>query len=397
MRGPLLAALLCLLPAPHQTLWEGSEPRPQGKTPLERPPLVWQMRPRGGAQLRRIQMRVNGTPIPTRYDNDTQSIVGEPSEPLPLGVLKATCEVWLSNDKGVDMEWSFTRVPAPPPAPAPDQAQQEAIAQVNRLRRAALLPDMQAQPALCLAAARHSRYLLANKLALTHEQTEGKPEFYGKDPDARAERAGFFESCYEVIAQAPQAALSIQNLLDAPYHRAALLQPGAFAAGVGIAGDRVTLLCAQSPIHEVVAYPADGQLDVPTEWHDSESPDPLRAYPEAPRVVGYPVTLHLYGITEKPDLREATLTGPDGQLVPCYVNTPSNDDELDDMLLLIPKQPLLPLSSYRATLVVKEAGGRELTRSWQFTTGKAPVTVPVAKPAPVVKQPPPPPAKKKKK
>ena len=100
-----------------QDLWEGSEPRPQGKTPLERPQLIWQMRPKGSAQLRRLQMRINGVAIPTRYDNETKSVIGEPREALPLGTNKAFCEVWLTSDKGVEMEWEFTRVPLPPRPP----------------------------------------------------------------------------------------------------------------------------------------------------------------------------------------------------------------------------------------------------------------------------------------
>ena len=403
MRNLALAALLLVLSLPQQNLWEGSEPRPQGKTPLEKPVLVWQMQPKG-AQLRRVQMRVNGQPIPTRYDNESHSIIGEPQEPLPIGPVKAACEVWLSNDKGVDMEWEFTRVLTPPPPPTPDSAQQDTLTHLNHLRRAALLPDAVLQPALCLAAARHSRYLWANKLELTHTQQPEKSEFYAATPEERAEKAGFYDPCYEVVAQGNSALASVQSLMDAPYHRAALLQPGAFPAGVGIAGDRVTVLCGASTGREVLVYPADGQLDVSVQWTDTETPDPLRLYPGAARTTGYPITLHLYGVTDKPELVAAALTGPDNMPVACYTNSPSNDSELDDMILLIPKQPLLPLSAYRARIVVKEADGRETARSWQFTTGKAVVPVPPPKPTvkPIVKPAPkppsaPPPKPKKKK
>jgi hypothetical protein len=391
---PLARALLLL---GHQTLWEGSEPRPQGKTPQERPTLTWQMQPKG-AKLQRVQMRLNGQPIPTRYDNETQSIVGEPAEPLPLGKIKATCEVWLSNNKGVDMEWEFTRVPLPPPPPAPDLGQREAIARLNQLRRAALLPDATLQPALCLAALRHSRYLWVNKLELTHAQLPSKPAFSGATPDERTEQAGYFESCYEVVAQGPSALQSIQNLVDAPYHRAALLQPGMFPAGVGIAGDRVTVLCGESATGDVLVYPADGQLNVPVQWRDTEIPDPLRLYPGATHLTGYPITLHLYGVTEKPELVEASLVGPNSAPVACYINTPANDDELDDMVLLIPQKPLAPLTSYQARIVVKRGDGGQVVRTWQFTTGKAPLVpravpprAPVKPTAPPPKKAPPPP------
>lgn len=382
-----------------QSLWEGAEPRPQGKTPLERPTLTWQMRPKSG-QLRRIQMRINGMPIPTRYDETTQTIIGEPQEPVPLGKLKAVCEVWLTTDRGVDIEWEFTRVPKPPPPPPPDRAQHEALAQLNQMRRTGLLPDMTLEPALCLAAARHSRYLTTNRQELSHDQEPGHPEFFGKDPEARAERAGFFEPCYEVLAQAPQTNQSLQNLLDAPYHRAALLQPGAVPAGVGIAGDRVTVLCALSALSETVIWPADGQLEVSPQWLDTETPDPLRVHPGANKTTGYPITLHVYGVREAPTLIEASLRGPSGQPVACYTNTPENDDELDDMILLIPQQPLEPQTRYQARIVVRDPDGRQIARSWQFTTGRAPEPPRPLPPKPILppkpKPVPKPPLKKKK-
>jgi hypothetical protein len=370
----------------HQDLWEGAEPRPQGKTPLERPQLVWPMRPKGTATLRRLQMRVNGKPIPTRYDNETKSVIGEPQEELPVGPVKARCEVWLSSDKGVEMEWEFTRVPLPPPPPAPSLAQQDTIVFLNRLRRAALLPDTKIQPTLCLAATRHSRYLLVNRLDPVHEQTPGNPEFFGKDHTERSEKAGYFGPSYEVVAHGQSGPDAVQRLMDAPYHRAALLQPGAFEVGAGLAGNRVTLLCALSSDKEVTVYPSDGQADVATLWEDTETPDPLRLHPGAERVTGYPITLHLFGEEEKLELIAASLTGPDGQPVACHTNSSKNDDEAEDMILLLPKKPLLALSTYRARIIAKTASGREITRTWQFTTRKAPDSKPLPKTVKIIKK-----------
>ena len=352
------------------------------------------MRPKGSAQLRRLQMRINGVAIPTRYDNETKSVIGEPREALPLGTNKAFCEVWLTSDKGVEMEWEFTRVPLPPRPPAPDQSQQETVTQLNRMRRAALLPDVAIQPALCLAAARHSRYLLANRLEPIHTEEPGRPEFYGKDHTERSERAGYFEPGFEVIAEGDSGPIAVQRLIDAPYHRSALLQPGAFDVGAGLAKDRITLLCALTTRQEVLVYPTDGQLDVPVSWEDTETPDPLRLYPGAERVTGYPITLHSFAEDEHLKLIEINLTGPESRSVLCYINTPDNDTELDNTIIIIPQKPLLPLSLYRARIVAKTAAGREITRVWQFTTTKTVPTKPtLPKPTP---KPPTPPTKKKK-
>jgi hypothetical protein len=372
----------------HQDLWEGSEPHPQGKIPQERPQLVWEMRPKGGAQIRRVQMKVNGRPIPTHYDVETKSIIGKPQEPLPLGTLKAFCEAWFSTDKGVEMEWEFTRVPQPPPPPAPDFAQQETVAKLNQLRRAALLPDAKIQPALCHAAARHSRYLLVNRLSSTHEQQPGKPEFFGKDHTERSEKSGYFGLSYEVIASGESGPVAVQHLMDAPYHRSALLQPGAFDVGAGLAGNRVTLLCALTDQQESLVYPADGQLNVAVRWDEVEIPDPLRLYPGVERITGYPITLHVFGEEGSLTLLDASVTGPGNQPVACHLNSPENDDALDDTILLMPKKPLLPLSTYQARIAVKTPMGREITRTWQFTTGTAPtpklfeISKPPSKPAP---------------
>lgn len=358
---------------PHlQDLWEGSEPRPQGKTPQERPRLEWQMKPRGSATLRRVVLTVNERPIPVRYDRESATVIGEPVEPLPLGTCRVHCEVWLSSDQEIELDWTFTRVPTPPPAPPPDPLQLELIAQLNRLRRTALLPEVQSDAALCLAALRHSRYLLVNRLAPTHEEQPGKVEFYAETPEERAERAGCFLPCYEVIAMSATPRTAVQALMDAPYHRTALLQPERFRVGAGAAGDRTTVLCSLSEHSGVIVYPGDGQLDVPPQWLDTELPDPLRLYPGASRTVGYPITLHFYGPEGKLELREAALRGPNNQPIACYTNTPSNDDELDDTLILIPQKPLLPETTYTVRIAVRTPAGTDVSRSWQFTTAKLP-------------------------
>ena len=67
---------------------------------------------------------------------------------------------------------------------------------------------------------------------------------------------------------------------------------------------------------------------------------------------------------------------------------------------MMPKKPLQPLSTYRARMAVKTPSGREVTRSWQFTTGKAapiaPAPKPMPKPSPKATPKTPKPTKKKK-
>lgn len=355
----------------RQELWEGSEPRPQGKTPLERPRLEWQMRPKSNVMLRRVQLTLNEKPIPTRYDRESATVIGELTDPAPLGVCKVFCEVWLSNDRGIEMEWEFTRVPLPPPAPSPDSLQQELVRQLNQLRRALPLPDTTLDAPLCLAATLHSRYLQLNRLSPLHEEDPSRAGFAGRTPAERAEKAGSFLPCYEVIVGGGDPRRSMQTLIDAPYHRSALLQPGSFRVGAGVAGDRTTVLCSQSSAQEVIVYPADGQLQVPLQWVNTELPNPLRLYSAPPSTLGYPITFHVFGITGKLQLKDARLTTAEGTEVAFFLNTPMNDDELDDTILLLPKMPLASESTYRVRVAARSPQGTDIVRAWQFTTEKA--------------------------
>lgn len=388
---PSVAALIPLFSVPQSSLWDGSEPRPRGKVRDDKPLILWQMEARRPRRMDRFRVLINGVEVPSRYDTGQKAILAQVTEPLPLGVNKVHCEVWFDNDASADMRWEFTRVPAPPPPPAPDAQQLAAVAAVNQMRRAVLLPDLTPDPYLCYAALRHCKYLQRNKLGATHDQEPDKPEFYAETTEERVEKAGFYEDCYEDICEGfPTIKESIASLLHAPYHRASLIQPGSFVMGAAIAGTYVTVLCAQSNERDTIVYPSDGLFDVPCSWHDTEEPDPLRLYPGAERITGYPISFHYFGPTSEIVVQEAILTKPDGTPVDCYLNTPTTDTELDSgMALLIPKKPLEPETQYQVKFVVRGADSFSINRAWKFTTKAIPV-VPPKPPKPQPK-----PAKKK--
>ena len=56
-------------------------------------------------------------------------------------------------------------------------------------------------------------------------------------------------------------------------------------------------------------------------WDEDEIPDPLRLYPGADRVIGYPITLHVYGEEGSLTLLSAQLLGPNNMPLPA-ISTP---------------------------------------------------------------------------
>lgn len=258
---------------------------------------------------------------------------------------------------------------------APSSVQtQEALTVLNALRRRLSLPALSLDPRLCAAASGHCAYLSVNHL-LDHQEEPRFANYIAADPAGRAAHFGYTGFCFENIRQGGGTMSdAVLEMLNGPYHRAPLLQPGVFAAGISGSERITTLLFGQSADSGVVVYPADGQRDIPTTWNGAESPDPLRVHPEATRsACGYPITINAYaadGVLLS-DVT-ATLTTAAGATVPIYINTPANDDFLSGGVILLPVQPLLPDTTYQVAFQAKDDSGHTLTRTWRFTTA-APV------------------------
>lgn len=259
---------------------------------------------------------------------------------------------------------------------------QEALTVLNAIRRRLSLPALSLDPRLCAAASGHCAYLNVNHL-LDHQEEPRFANYIAADPAGRAAHFGYTGSCFENIRQGGGTMSdAILEMLNGPYHRAPLLQPGVFAAGISGSARLTTLLFGQSADSGVVVYPADGQRDIPTTWNGAELPDPLRVHPEATAhgACGYPITINAYaadGVLLS-DVT-ATLTTAAGAAVPIYLNTPANDDLLSGGAILIPVQPLLPDTTYQVAFQAKDDSGHTITRTWRFTTlaPVAPVPLPL--------------------
>lgn len=262
-------------------------------------------------------------------------------------------------------------------APSPLTADQKILLrEANRFRRILGLPLFTLNLKLCASAQAHSRYSFHNP-GESHRETEGKPEFKGCLPSDRATAFGYEAGVSENMNFGGTVQDAVSGLMDAPYHRVPFMQPGAPEFGGGFYLGVTTLDFGATEGKSWAVYPAMDQRDVPTQFGGYESPDPLRLHGAA-SPVGFVVSLFVFGEAENITVAFASMCDTRGKLVPCYLNTPQNDEHLPNGVLLIPRKPLLPGTEYTASVTFRRNDGQETAVTWSFTTRALP-TKPIAK------------------
>ena len=209
-----------------------------------------------------------------------------------------------------------------------------------------------------------------------HGEVEGKPHFTGQWPKDRIAAAGYpWWGGAEVMHGLGDPIASVDDWMATVYHRFPLLEPYNHYAGYGyhtgapIAVDvmdfgagpmaaGVWLPATPYPL----AYPADGQSNVPTGWSGAESPNPLP--PDAKGPVGYPFTLQAIG--GKLTITQAELRTAAGDAVATHPNPA--DCASGRCLALIAVAPLMPQTTYVVT-AAGDVSGVPFQREWRFTTG----------------------------
>ncbi|CAJ3070631.1 CAP domain-containing protein [Burkholderia pseudomallei] len=175
---------------------------------------------------------------------------------------------------------------------------------------------------------------------------------------------------------------AIQELFDAPFHRAIILFDAVYA-GVGDAlatspSQLSTLTVDFADYKQVVqdnqliAWPYNGQTNVNTSWLANESPNPMAAAPQYEgQVVGYPVTLSGSDNAAFSNVT-FTITNPAGVQVPCQEVDSSNNADATREAMCVPFQPLDTSTTYTVkatgTLTNTSLPATPFTLSWQFTT-----------------------------
>ncbi len=256
---------------------------------------------------------------------------------------------------------------------------------VNAQRSANGIPAAIAHdPVLSDGCAKHDRYGAANGV-LTHGEDPAKP---GYSPEG--DQAGKTSVLY--AGGGPWAG-SRNPFENAPIHLHQLLAPridrlgAAEVSGYGCATTLASLKRPAPTADVTYSYPGDGMTAWPSAQTASEGP-----YTPGERVgipQGTTTGPYLYVMFDGPDLSTfataqataASLTGPDGP-----VNVATVDNTTDGLrgylptgMEVIPRAPLRASSTYRASVTasVSDSGvpARTFTRTWTFTTGKAPNVV----------------------
>ena len=347
------------------------QPGPTGTLQVARPELTWPLVARGEAQVVGVQLFLDGERVSARYA--AGAVRYTPPRPLAPGKHRVQCQVsLLPRQKNPTTEWEFTVAEGARESLLPPSAwAQSALVAANQLRARLSLPPLQLDSRLCAAAQAHVGYLDRNQLT-GHTEVPGKPGFVGETPLARAQTFGFSATLAENVSLAEgDAAKIVQGLFEAPYHRLPFLRPGNLLLGAGSQGRSGGLLFGGEGEKGLVVSPFDGETGVPTTWRNDEQPSPLRFYPNAPKVVGYPLVLANFALppSRLTDIK-ARLRTEGGEDVPCFVNTPDKDEELSYALVILPMVPLKPETTYAVEVTARESQGGELARRWRFTTGK---------------------------
>ena len=265
----------------------------------------------------------------------------------------------------------------------------------NYRREQVGLPPLAARDPLNTVAQNHTAYMLANA-TLTHDETSGKPGYTGATPNERVQAAYPTNATAEVVAGAnrwtsvanaqlsmsPKDAL-VSDLVNAPFHRAALLGSygsagSGFAERVGPDGSGTSASYYQTidladaakggSDNQMVAYPYNGQADVPASWVNTESPNPAPGYEG--KTVGYPISLQAINTSLQFDADNFVITDAQGNNVSC-LKVDSRSSGLSSaargLAICTPVAPLASQQRY-SVRVTGRLGSQPVDLSWSFTT-----------------------------
>lgn len=362
-------AIACALALSGSSLHAWTRPpTPTGTVAVSRPSLVWSIRA-DSATRPETSAWLDGRPIPSRYDTLEGRVVATLTTDLRPGTYRARMQVRYGRYSPFEENWTFQVVRGPSRGQTSGDA--SALSQVNLIRRQHGLSQLDYGPALQWAGNDHAEYLAINRV-LSHEQTPGLPAFTGASPRERVGRYGGTHRVVEgVLRRRADAPVALRKLFDAPYHRAAFLEPHAKAVGYAERSDHHVFLAAfERPRGQVVVSPADGMEFVPTSWSDREIPDPLRGTGYSLPVGYIPTFWYFNAPGETLAISSMTLSTPDGRRVEGVVRHSGNDPHLRSPMgaMLVPRRPLRADTTYVATVRYSVSGSPWQTKSWSFST-----------------------------
>ena len=326
--------------------------------------------------------------------NRIPSLVSTPAMPLPgvssktmIGILpksplkgQTPYRVRVSarvDDRPFEKSWGFT---TEDDADADGRWAKMVLDRINALRRHVGQEPVTLDAALSVGCGNHARYLALN---LHHPATQG---LGGHKEDASLAGA---TPQGATAGLAADIALGVALPTDAVdgwsatlYHRVPLLDPRLKRIGFGCARSEgyrwITVVDVatgkdREPLPGPIAYPADGQDDVPLSFPPGgEIPDPIPE--DKTGRAGFPITITFP--VESP-LTGATGVVEDerGEVVPCWFSSPERlanpalpPNRQGTTVCLIPKTPLEPEKTYKVRIAGRLAE-TPWQKSWRFRTG----------------------------
>ena len=325
-----------------------------------------------------IKMKLDGEKAEARYDAGREMIVYRPNNPLSSGLHTVDLEVYISGwSNFLSQSWSFTvSENAVTSFPSVSDEQKKALEYVNAFRQSVGLSPLSINYSLNAAANAHTNYMILNSRT-THDELQGNRGYSGGTPFNRAKSYGYngIAIAENVSSGFNDLTKALHELISAPYHRLAWLNPYAQDFGYfGKNGYHTLLFGSVMTIQDkkIVTYPYSGQTDVPLNWENTETPNPLRNNPDS--YVGYPITLSYFSedkITSL-EIKKFTIEDSLGNEIKKYSNSPKNDEYLTDSVIIIPEEPLKSNTKYyvSATLTAYFEGGKseEVRHTFSFRT-----------------------------
>jgi hypothetical protein len=316
-------------------------------------------------------MRINGDEVDATYNAKLRRLEYNPDRPFSAGSYEVQCRVLVNQRLEVKKSWTFRVSPdAISALPVPDTTQDTGLAEANTYRRTLGLDPAYQESRLNAASLAHVKYLSRNRRT-GHYEKAGEPGFVGATPNDRLEAFGYCGGSWECVSyNSGGIKESVRDLFNAPYHRIPFLQPGRMPVGTGIAGKNFSIKFGEGEEGGLSVSPGVNQSGVPTSWDGNESPNPLRMHGPTGGAVGYPIVFSYFG-EDYPilKLKRATLTC-EGNPVAVWINSNSNDDHLQNAILVMPKKPLQANTRYEVSVEASVNGKDTIEKSWSFTTGR---------------------------
>ncbi|RKN82243.1 stalk domain-containing protein [Paenibacillus ginsengarvi] len=332
-------------------------------------------------------MYIDETKVAAVYDKEEEAFLYTPTADLTPGTHTVRMSIVYSGYEPIDQSWTFTVASdAIKQFAAANAAQIVGLAAVNDYRTLFGLPKVVFNDKLNASASSHAAYLDLNKIKQgkddsesMHAENPDKPGFTGKGPFDRAVYFGYTSGVGEDVAYSKDSiAGSVDSLFDAPYHRSPFLDPYLKEIGISQVGFYTVIEFGMDRQEEpkLVVSPAPGDRYAPTVFGGNEEPDPIRIHSGSEYPVGYPIMAEYYGL----GMEQVKVLGADlmnngtKKSVDFWINSPENDSSLDAAVLLIPRKPLEPDTSYHVMLTLQlTKGGQRVTevKEWDFTTEPA--------------------------